>query len=280
MARKDIIRDYKKSWPATVIERRTLESLIPYARNARTHSDEQVAQIAASIKEWGWTNPVLIDEEGGVIAGHGRLMAARKLGIAEIPCIVARGWTDAQKKAYVLADNQLALNAGWDMDLLKVELGELQGLDFDLDLIGFEASYLSDLLSNDEEGDPSLSDNYSRKIEAPIYEVTGDCPLVSALLDDTKALELKAEIAKADNLPADVKAFLVSAAERHVVFNYRNIAEFYAHADAATQRLMERSALVIIDFNAAIENGFVRLSEGMMEQAELAKNEMQARDAA
>lgn len=138
MARKDIIRDYKKNWPATVIERRTLESLIPYARNARTHSDEQVAQIAASIREWGWTNPVLIDEEGGVIAGHGRLMAARKLGIAEVPCIVARGWTDAQKKAYVLADNQLALNAGWDMDLRALEISELVGLGFDLSLLGFD----------------------------------------------------------------------------------------------------------------------------------------------
>lgn len=103
-------------WPASEIVTRPVGALIPYARNARTHSEEQVAQIAASIREWGWTNPVLIDEDAGVIAGHGRLMAARKLGITEVPCIVARGWTDAQKRAYVLADNQLALNAGWDMD--------------------------------------------------------------------------------------------------------------------------------------------------------------------
>jgi DNA modification methylase len=96
-----------------------------------------VAQIAASIREWGWTTPVLVDEAGQIIAGHGRVMAARKLGIAEVPVMVAAGWSEAQKQAYVLADNQLALNAGWDMDLLKVELGDLQAHGFDLELIGF-----------------------------------------------------------------------------------------------------------------------------------------------
>ena len=99
-------------WPAATIERRKVADLIPYANNARTHSDEQVAQIAASIKEWGWTNPILIDEAGGIIAGHGRVMAARKLGINEVPVMIAKGWSKAQTKAYVLADNQLALNAG------------------------------------------------------------------------------------------------------------------------------------------------------------------------
>jgi ParB-like chromosome segregation protein Spo0J len=97
-------------------------ALIPYARNARTHSPEQVDQIAASIREWGWTVPVLIDEQGGIIAGHGRVLAAQKLAIAEIPVMVAAGWSEAQKRAYVLADNKLALNAGWDNDLLKIEL--------------------------------------------------------------------------------------------------------------------------------------------------------------
>lgn len=113
------------------------DELIPYARNSRTHSDEQVAQIAASIKEWGWTTPLLVDETGGIIAGHGRLLAARKLGMTEVPVIVAAGWTDAQKRAYVIADNKLALNAGWDSELLALELGELGELGFDLDLTGF-----------------------------------------------------------------------------------------------------------------------------------------------
>ena len=124
-------------WPADRVERRPISSLLPYARNARTHSDAQVAQIAASMKEWGWTNPVLVDEAGMIIAGHGRVLAARKLNLPEVPVMVAEGWSESQKRAYVLADNQLATNAGWDDALLKNELSELQGAGFDLDLIGF-----------------------------------------------------------------------------------------------------------------------------------------------
>ncbi|MEY2760094.1 MAG: hypothetical protein RIR33_3872 [Pseudomonadota bacterium] len=142
------ITSTRAKWPSDTPERRSVASLIPYARNARTHSDAQVAQIAASIREWGWTNPVLIDEAGGIIAGHGRVLAARKLKIEEVPCIVASGWTDAQKRAYVLADNQLAQNAGWDMDLLKVEIGDLKGEGFDLGLIGFDADWLNTLMAD------------------------------------------------------------------------------------------------------------------------------------
>lgn len=131
------------------IERRSVESLVPYARNSRTHSDAQVAQIAASMREWGWTNPVLIDERGGLIAGHGRVLAARNLGVKEVPCIVARGWSEAQKKAYVIADNQLALNAGWDNDMLKLEMADLQLADFDMGLIGFDQDALDALLAED-----------------------------------------------------------------------------------------------------------------------------------
>lgn len=141
-----------KEWPADKVERRKVSDLIPYARNARTHSDEQVAQIASSIKEWGWTTPVLVDETGSIIAGHGRIMAARKLGLEEVPVMVASGWTEAQKKAYVLADNQLALNAGWDMELLKVEIGDLDAEGFDLDLIGFDDKLLANLLAEETEG--------------------------------------------------------------------------------------------------------------------------------
>ena len=130
-------------WPADKVERRAVAALIPYARNARTHSPEQVDQIAASIREWGWTVPVLVDEQGGIIAGHGRVLAAHKLAIAEVPVMVAAGWSEAQKRAYVLADNKLALNAGWDDDLLKIELGDLQAFDFDLGLIGFSADEIA-----------------------------------------------------------------------------------------------------------------------------------------
>ena len=142
----------KTEWPADKVERRAVADLIPYARNARTHSDAQVAQIAASVTEWGWTTPVLVDEAGSIIAGHGRVMAARKLGLADVPVMVATGWSEAQKKAYVLADNQLALNAGWDIDLLKVEVGDLDAEGFNLDLIGFDDKLLADLLADPTEG--------------------------------------------------------------------------------------------------------------------------------
>jgi len=136
----------RAQWPADAIERRKVSALIPYARNARTHSEAQIAQIAASIKEWGWTNPVLIDAEGGLIAGHGRVLAARKLGIEDIPCMIATGWSDAQKRAYILADNQLALNAGWDKEILGVELQDLNAEMFDISLVGFDAQVLEDLM--------------------------------------------------------------------------------------------------------------------------------------
>lgn len=132
-------------------ELKKTDDLIPYINNSRTHSEPQVNQIASSIKEFGFTNPVLIDEDGGIIAGHGRLMAARKLGIDEVPTITLVGLTKAQKKAYVIADNQLALNSGWDLDQLRVEVERLSELDFDLDLLGFDSDVLNKLLDIDAE---------------------------------------------------------------------------------------------------------------------------------
>ncbi len=117
--------------------------LIPYARNSRTHSEAQVAQIAASIKEFGFTNPVLIDEEGGIIAGHGRVLAARKLSMDEVPTIALEGLTKTQRQAYVIADNKLALNAGWDEELLSLELGDLNEQEFSMELLGFDANELN-----------------------------------------------------------------------------------------------------------------------------------------
>lgn len=114
-----------------------IEALIPYVNNARTHSDAQVAQIAGSIKEFGFNNPVLIDEESGIIAGHGRVLAARKLNLNTVPCIKLNHLSPAQRKAYILADNKLALNAGWDNDILRLELADLKELDIDTDLTGF-----------------------------------------------------------------------------------------------------------------------------------------------
>lgn len=129
-----------------IVYRKTSE-LVPYANNARTHTDEQVAHICASIREYGWTNPVLIDDDGTIIAGHGRVRAAVRLSIEDVPCIVLTGLTKAQKKAYVIADNKMALNAGWEEEKLRLELDGLNELDFDLSLTGFsdeEMKYVLD----------------------------------------------------------------------------------------------------------------------------------------
>lgn len=130
------------------IETRSVEALIPYAANSRTHSDAQVAQIAASIKEFGWTNPILIDGENGIIAGHGRLLAARKLGLEEVPCVMLDHLSKAQQRALVIADNQLAMNAGWDMAMLAAEIEDLKLGDFDIDLLGFDDKFLDELLDS------------------------------------------------------------------------------------------------------------------------------------
>jgi DNA modification methylase len=137
-------------WPADKVERRNVADLIPYIRNSRTHSDAQVAQIAASIREWGWTMPILCDEHGNVIAGHGRIMAAQKLGIEDVPCMTATGWSEAKRRAYVIADNKLALNADWDNEALGIEFAELKEMGFDLELTGFELGEIDDLFPVDE----------------------------------------------------------------------------------------------------------------------------------
>src|SRR4030088_3359559 len=115
----------KAAWPADHVERWPPARLIPFARNARTHSDTQVSQIAASIREWGWTNPVLVAEDGTIIAGHGRVLAASKQRITDVPVMIASGWTDAQKRAYAIADNKLTLSGGWDQELLGLSLRSL-----------------------------------------------------------------------------------------------------------------------------------------------------------
>jgi len=153
------------------IEQVKLDALIPYARNSRTHSDAQVAQIAASIKEFGFTNPVLIDETGSIIAGHGRVMAARKLAITDVPSIRLTHLTDAQKKAYVIADNKLALNAGWDDEMLAVELTDLKDMGFDLDLTGFSTDEIAALLDGANEVGSEPKGKLSDRFMIPPFSV-------------------------------------------------------------------------------------------------------------
>ena len=135
-----------------LVTHENIEDLIPYASNSRTHSEQQIAQIAASIREFGWTNPVLINDENSIIAGHGRLLAARQLKMTEVPCIKLDHLTKSQQKALVIADNQLALNAGWDVEMLKAEISGLDTDGFDLDLLGFDSDFLKGLLIEETEG--------------------------------------------------------------------------------------------------------------------------------
>lgn len=168
------------------ISYRKTGELIPYINNSRTHSDQQVQQVAASIKEFGFTNPILIDEDSGIIAGHGRLQAAQLLGQDEVPTIMLEGLTEAQRKAYVIADNKLALNSGWDDELLKVELEVLSDLDFDLDILGwdvlpdFKGEVDYSILDDDDLDDEleTMTDDVKKAIqiefEAQDYEEAAD----------------------------------------------------------------------------------------------------------
>ena len=239
------------------ITQKKVTELIPYVKNSRTHSDEQVAQIAASIKEFGWTNPILVDGQNGIIAGHGRLMAARKLGYIEVPTIELADLTETQKKAYIIADNRLALNASWDNEMLTIELNELLADGFALDILGFDQADLDEIFLPEDAKDDNL---YTQKVDIPTYEPVGEKPSLEDLYNDEKAMDLITTIQES-KLSEKEKQFLMAAASRHIVFNYEKIANFYAHSSKQCQELMEDSALVIIDFNKAIENGFVKLTE-------------------
>ena len=185
-----------QQWPADKVERRKVAELTPYARNARTHSDEQVAQIAASIREWGWTVPVLVDERGEIIAGHGRVLAAQRLGLDDVPCMVAAGWSEAQRRAYVLTDNKLTLNGGWNDELLGVELLDLQGMGFDLGLTGFSADEIGKLSAQPTEGltDP---DDVPEPPAQPVT-VNGDVWLLGAYFE---CAECRKQFSYAEGLP-------------------------------------------------------------------------------
>ena len=160
-----------------------VEVLVPYARNSRTHSDEQVAQIAASIREFGFTNPVLIDAAGGIIAGHGRVMAAKQLGLDTVPCITLGHLSEAQKRAYIIADNKLALNAGWDNELLALELSALDGLGFDLELTGFDLGEIADLLGVGDAQDDAPPSS-TKEIDPDDYSMGCKCPRCGFEFDD------------------------------------------------------------------------------------------------
>jgi hypothetical protein len=188
-------------------------------------------------------------------------LAAQKLKLETVPCIRLAHLTETQKRAYIIADNKLAeIGGGWDEDLLKLELDEILK-EIDGSKIGFDEKELESLNGS------ALSDNYTRKIDAPVYEPKGEKPELSELIDSTKANELIAAIEQS-TAPDEIKAFLIQAAQRHIVFDYGKIAEYYCHASKEIQELMEDSALVIIDFKKALQHGYVKLKESILDALE------------
>lgn len=265
------------------LEYLSVNEIKSYAQNMRTHSGAQVDQICDSIKQFGFTNPILIDKDNIIIAGHGRLEAAKKMRIKTVPCIRLGDLNEDQVRALRIADNQLALNAGWDFEMLKLELDALQSASFDLQFTGFSETELTDIMGKDvkfgidlnnqsdnQDDDDSDDDDdspqeqkslYSVETKTPIYEPLGLNVTLKDCLDLTKVNQLIAEIEKS-KVSDEEKTFLKCAAYRHAVFHYKNTAEYYAaNASPEMQQLMENSALVIIDFNSALKNGYVKLTK-------------------
>ena len=232
-----------------------VSELIPYENNPRNNLGA-VDAVAESIRNFGFKVPIVIDSENVIVCGHTRLMAAKKLGLDKVPCIVADDLTDEQIKAFRLADNKTAELAEWDFSKLEAELAELA--DVDMSVYGFC------MLCADE---PNTEQKYTTKVNIPQYEIQGEQPSIYELYDATKTSELIREIEQAE-ISEDDKEFLKRAAQRHTVFNYRKIAEYYANANDDVKKLMEKSALVIIDLENAIANGYAKLSDRLQELRE------------
>jgi hypothetical protein len=246
--------------------------------NVRKHSERNIETIMGSLRRFGQQKPIVVDKSGVVRAGNGTLEAARRLGWETIEAAVSE-LTGSEMTAYAIADNRTAELAEWDEAALAATL---EGLQFDdeelLAAAGFDENELAELMQDielaDEHGEGGDGtggiddDTYTAKIVAPIYEPKGECPAVADLYDRKKTAELVAGI-KSAKLPKETTEFLLLAAERHTAFHFRNIAEFYCHASAEVQDLMERSGLVIIDFKKAIEYGFVHMTERLGQLADL-----------
>lgn len=236
-----------------------LEQIIPYDRNPRKN-DAAVDDVAESIRQVGYRQRIIVDENNVILAGHTRLKALKKLGWKEVEVQRELDMTEEQKRKYRILDNKVAEKAEWDYDLLDIEL---EDLDFDNYDFGFEELDI-DFPEEPEEADDG---KYTDVVNIPHYEPSGDCPEIGELVDLAKYEDLTNRIEKAE-LPNDIKQFLKIAAARHIGFNYKRIADFYAHQDAEVQKMMEESALVIIDVDDAIANGYALLSKTIDEMIE------------
>ena len=223
--------------PELAVEEMPTDELIPYANNAKIHTDEQIDQIAASIEGFGFNDPVAVRDgpEGTeIVEGHGRVKAARKLGLGALPIIRLDHLTDGQRRAYTHVHNQLTMNTGWDFDKLETDL---EGLDFDFGDFGF-----------DPPASPSEADSpYSAAVKGLMYEPSDDTPSIGELIDDSERLGLASEVEAADGIAEGERAFLLAACGRFTRFDYERIADYYAGAGAECRGLMRRLKLVIVD---------------------------------
>lgn len=256
------------------VEEVKIEDLKPHPRNYREHGDEQLTHIAKSIEENGFYRNVVVALDNTILAGHGVVAAAKSRGEKVVPVVRMNLKPDDVRALKILAgDNEVGRLAGVDDRALASILDELKAFDVKLLLgTGFteeSLAVLDALLAENTGigGGPGAEKSiveYTKRIESPVYKVTGECPKVTQLYDAEKAEKLCAEIENPRlTLTPDEREFLKRAAQRHVVYDYRLIAEFYAHAPKEVQRLMEQSALVVVDFNQAIENGFVKLTKNI-----------------
>ena len=222
-----------------------IDELIPYEKNPRDN-DKAVKYVAKSIKEFGFKVPIIVDKDNVIVTGHTRWKAAKELGLEDVPTIMADDLSDEQIKAFRLADNKVSEASKWNKSLLDEELEAI--LNINMADFGF-----------DENEEIQIGNPYTSKINIPQYEITGDEPTLDELVNTYKVEKLFEEIDKS-NVTDEQKTFLKRAAMRHLQFDYRNIAEYYAHQNKEMQELMEKSALVIIDLNNAIANGYAQLS--------------------
>lgn len=235
-----------------------IDGIKQYKNNAKIHTKKQIEQIVKSIERYGNNDPIAIDENNTIIEGHGRYLALKKLGYTEVPVIRLEHLTEEQKREYILVHNKLTMNTDFDLETLKSELDFIN-----FDMTEFDFDIFENIPDEFAEENP-----YTSKITTPTYEPTKEqAPEITELYNMDKAKRLIEKIERSDLKP-EIKEFLKIASYRHVVFDYRNIAEFYSHADKDTQELFEDNLLVIIDYNKAIENGVINITADIAELAD------------
>jgi len=245
-----------------------VEELVKHPKNPNTHTPKQIELLAKIIKLQGFRSPIVISKRSGfIVKGHGRLQSAIKAGLKEVPVDIQSYESEAEEYADMIADNRIAELSEMNTDTLLDLIGELEEVDFDVDLTGFEEYDIDQMIKDvSEEGKKEeggyLDIEYTQKIKAPNYEIKGEKPNIEELCDTEKYDSLISEIDKS-GLTEEQKKFLKISAARHIVFNYEKIAEYYAHQEKEAQEHMENSALVVIDFDKAIEKGFSSFSEEM-----------------